>query len=43
MGYSERDAVTGTLYNANMMISPEGEALNHRKLKPCLLYTSRCV
>ena len=34
MGYSERDAVTGTLYNANMMISPEGEALNHRKLKP---------
>ena len=34
MGYSERDAVTGTLYNSNMMISPEGEALNHRKLKP---------
>lgn len=34
MGYSERDAVTGTLYNSNMMISPEGKAVNHRKLKP---------
>lgn len=34
MGYSERDAVTGTLYNSNVMISPEGEVLNHRKLKP---------
>ncbi|MDO4177596.1 MAG: carbon-nitrogen hydrolase family protein [Phascolarctobacterium sp.] len=34
IGYSERDAVTGTLYNSNMMISPTGEALNHRKLKP---------
>lgn len=34
MGYSERDAVNGTLYNSNVMISPEGEALNHRKLKP---------
>ena len=34
MGYSERDAVTGTLYNANMMIAPDGRAMNHRKLKP---------
>lgn len=34
IGYSERDAVTGTLYNANLMISPSGEVLNHRKLKP---------
>ena len=34
MGYSERDPILGTLYNSNMMISPEGEALNHRKLKP---------
>lgn len=34
MGYSERDAVTGTLYNSNVMISPEGEVMNHRKLKP---------
>lgn len=34
MGYSERDAVTATLYNSNVMISPEGEVLNHRKLKP---------
>ena len=34
MGYSERDAVTGTLYNSNMMIAPDGRAMNHRKLKP---------
>lgn len=34
IGYSERDEVTATLYNSNMMISPEGECLNHRKLKP---------
>jgi len=34
IGYSERDKVTGTLYNSNMMISPDGQALNHRKLKP---------
>jgi nitrilase len=34
IGYSERDEVTSTLYNSNMMISPEGECLNHRKLKP---------
>lgn len=34
VGYSERDEVTGTLYNSNVMISPDGEILNHRKLKP---------
>ncbi len=34
IGYSERDTVTGTLYNSNMMIAPDGTALNHRKLKP---------
>ena len=34
IGYSERDAVTGTLYNSNMMIAPDGEKMNHRKLKP---------
>ena len=34
MGYSERDEVTGTLYNSNVMIAPDGTAMNHRKLKP---------
>lgn len=35
VGISERDAVTATLYNSNVMFSPEGELLNvHRKLKP---------
>ncbi|WP_298018356.1 carbon-nitrogen hydrolase family protein [uncultured Dysosmobacter sp.] len=34
IGYSERDAVNGTLYNSNVMISPDGTVLNHRKLKP---------
>ncbi len=34
IGYSERDSKTSTLYNSNMMISPEGETFNHRKLKP---------
>lgn len=34
MGYSERDPISATLYNSNMMISPEGEKMNHRKLKP---------
>ena len=34
MGFSERDVITGTLYNSNAMISPEGECLIHRKLKP---------
>lgn len=34
IGYSERDAVTATLYNSNMMVTPDGAAVNHRKLKP---------
>lgn len=34
MGYSERDGVNGTLYNSNIMISPDGSSVNHRKLKP---------
>lgn len=34
IGYSEVDPITATLYNSNMMISPDGEKLNHRKLKP---------
>ena len=35
IGISERDAVTGTLYNSNVFITPEGEVQScHRKLKP---------
>ena len=35
IGVSERDAVTGTLYNSNVFISPEGKLHScHRKLKP---------
>lgn len=34
IGYSERDAISATLYNSNMMIAPDGTAVNHRKLKP---------
>ena len=34
IGYSERDAVTGTLYNSNLMINSDGDVMNHRKLKP---------
>ena len=35
IGVSERDAVTGTLYNSNLFISPAGELHScHRKLKP---------
>lgn len=35
IGVSERDAVTGTLYNTNIFFSPEGELVSiHRKLKP---------
>ena len=34
IGYSERDTVTATLYNSNLMIAPDGTAMNHRKLKP---------
>ena len=34
VGYSEREPLNGTLYNSNMMIAPDGTAMNHRKLKP---------
>lgn len=34
IGYSERDAVTATLYNANLMAAPDGSVRSHRKLKP---------
>ena len=34
MGFSERDAVSGTLYNSNAIITPDGEIKVHRKLKP---------
>ena len=35
IGISERDAATGTLYNSNVFITPEGEVQScHRKLKP---------
>ena len=34
IGYSERDRTNATLYNSNMMIAPDGTAMNHRKLKP---------
>ena len=35
IGVSERDAVNGTLYNSNLIFSPEGKVAScHRKLKP---------
>lgn len=34
IGVSERMAQTGTLYNSNIMIDPQGNLKNHRKLKP---------
>ncbi len=35
IGVSERDAVTGTLYNTNLFFSPQGDLIAvHRKLKP---------
>ncbi len=35
IGVSERDAVTATLYNSNIIFSPEGEIVSvHRKIKP---------
>ena len=35
IGVSERDERTGTLYNSNLIFSPEGEVVSaHRKLKP---------
>ena len=34
IGFSERDAVGGTLYNSNAIFEPNGEYKVHRKLKP---------
>ncbi len=34
IGFSERDAVGGTLYNSNAIFSPDGSWSVHRKLKP---------
>ncbi len=34
IGFSERDAVTGTLYNSNVIFEPDGSCKIHRKLKP---------
>lgn len=35
IGVSERDPLTGTLYNSNLIFSPEGALVSaHRKLKP---------
>ena len=34
MGFSERDAVNGTLYNSNVIFEPDGSWKVHRKLKP---------
>ena len=34
MGFSERDAVFGTLYNSNVIFAPDGTWQVHRKLKP---------
>ncbi len=41
LGLSERDPVSGTLYNSNIFISPDGEVTLHRKLKPT--GQERCV
>lgn len=34
IGFSERDAVAGTLYNSNVIFEPDGAYKVHRKLKP---------
>ena len=34
LGFSERDAVSGTLYNSNVIFEPNGSYQVHRKLKP---------
>ena len=34
IGFSERDAVGGTLYNSNAIFEPDGSYKLHRKLKP---------
>ncbi len=34
IGFSERDAISGTLYNSNVIFEPSGAYKVHRKLKP---------
>ena len=34
IGFSEQDAVNGTLYNSNVIFAPDGTYKVHRKLKP---------
>ena len=34
IGLSERDAISGTLYNSNVIFEPDGSYKVHRKLKP---------
>ena len=34
LGFSERDGVSGTLYNSNVIFEPDGSFKVHRKLKP---------
>ncbi|MDY5437016.1 carbon-nitrogen hydrolase family protein [Peptostreptococcus porci] len=34
IGFSERDEITGTLYNSNVIFEPDGSYQVHRKLKP---------
>ena len=34
LGFSERDAFSGTLYNSNVIFEPDGAYQVHRKLKP---------
>lgn len=34
LGFSERDALSGTLYNSNVIFEPDGTCQVHRKLKP---------
>lgn len=34
LGFSERDAINGTLYNSNVIFEPDGSYKVHRKLKP---------
>lgn len=34
IGFSERDAISGTLYNSNVIFEPDGLYKVHRKLKP---------
>ena len=34
LGFSERDPVSGTLYNSNVIFEPDGSYKVHRKLKP---------